>query len=97
MMLPRTRETPTQGEASREGVPVAHKQNEFEQQVGLVSFATDLGGLQMLCLLAAQRSTRFTPRPHPLNTRHAPPSHTLPKSILNLNFKTWGPIFKGRQ
>jgi len=48
-MLPRTRETPTQGEASRDGILIAHKQNEFEQQVGLVSFTTDLRRMQTLC------------------------------------------------
>jgi len=44
-MLPRTRETPTQGETSRDRIPVARQQNESEQQVGLVSFTTDVNSL----------------------------------------------------
>lgn len=70
MMLPRTRETPTQGEASRDGILAAHKQNESEQQVGLVSFTTDLGRMQMLSAgLIVQRSPRFTQGPHPPNSK----------------------------
>lgn len=45
-MLPRTRETPTQGETSRDRISVARQQNESEQQVGLVSFTTDVNSLQ---------------------------------------------------
>ena len=47
-MLPRTRETPTQGETSRDRISVARQQNESEQQVGLVSFTTDVNSLIVL-------------------------------------------------
>lgn len=95
MTLPRTRETPTQGEASGDSILAAHKQNESEQQVGLVSFTTDLGRMQMLSAgLIAQRSPGSLMDLALRTARHAPKSHTLPKSILNSNFKTWGHIFK---
>ena len=39
------RETPTQGEASSDRIAVVCQQNEFKQQVGLVSFTTDVSSL----------------------------------------------------
>lgn len=58
MMLPLTSETTARGEASRDSFPVAHKQNELEQQVGLVSFITNLGRRQLLCTGLTARGTR---------------------------------------
>lgn len=48
MMLPLTSETTARGEASKDSFPVAHKQNELEQQVGLVSFITNPGRKRLL-------------------------------------------------
>lgn len=89
-MLLRTRETPTQGETSRDRIPVARQQNESEQQVGLLSFTTDVNSL---CRPDCSEEYQVLSHSSSLVTaRHTLEFHRLLKSVLSSDVQIWGHI-----
>lgn len=66
VMLPRNQRNTPWGEASRDSIPVVLQQNDFEQQVGLVSFLRDLAGCEFALQTWLLRGAWVLSQSHPL-------------------------------